>query len=47
MAAPAWTALKRYRGDIQGVKVFITLVDYDSRWGVFAGGNDGNQKQKQ
>ena len=31
-AAAAWTALKRSRGDIQGVEVFITLADSDVKW---------------
>ena len=34
IAAAAWTALRRQRGDIQGVEVFITLADFDIRWGV-------------
>ena len=34
IAAVAWTALKRYGGDIQGVEVFITLADFDIRWDV-------------
>ena len=25
--------------------MFITLADFDSRWGVYAGGNDGNKKK--
>ena len=26
--------------------MLITLADFDSRWGVYAGGNDGNKKKK-
>ena len=37
IAAAAWTALKRWWGDIQGVGVFITLADFDIiKWGVWA-----------
>ena len=25
------------------MEVFITRADFDSRWGVYAGGNDGNK----
>ena len=31
IAAAAWTSLKRKRGDIQGVEVFVTLADFDIR----------------
>ena len=44
IAAAACTVLKSQRGDIRGVEMFITLADFDIRWGVQARGSEENKK---